>query len=107
MKALAAQSIGFMALALLAACASLPTGPSVAVIPGAGKSNEQFNSDNDECRQYAEYQTRAATRTGNGKSTQVAAGAAEETDGHVASESAAKYGPGNIQRVYDCLPKKK
>jgi uncharacterized protein YcfJ len=40
----------------LAGCASIPTGPSVAVMPGPGKPFDQFNSDNAICRQFAEQQ---------------------------------------------------
>jgi hypothetical protein len=39
--------------ALLAACASTPTGPSVMVLPGTGKSFDQFRFDDNECRQFA------------------------------------------------------
>jgi len=39
--------------ALLAGCANVPTGPSVAVMPGAGKSFEQFVADDHACRDYA------------------------------------------------------
>jgi hypothetical protein len=38
---------------LLAACVSIPTGPSVASFPGSGKSFDQFRGDDSECRQYA------------------------------------------------------
>jgi hypothetical protein len=41
------------ALLLLAACASVPTGPSVMVLPGSNKSFDQFRFDDYECRQYA------------------------------------------------------
>lgn len=34
-------------------CATLPTGPSVMVLPGAGKPFEQFQADDAECRQWA------------------------------------------------------
>jgi hypothetical protein len=40
-------------LLLLAACASTPTGPNVMVLPGSGKSFDQFRFDDYECRQYA------------------------------------------------------
>lgn len=43
-------------LLLLAGCASVPTGPSVMALPGAGKNFDQFRSDDAECRQYAQYQ---------------------------------------------------
>ena len=44
-------------LALLAAggCATLPTGPSVRVLPAPGKSFEQFQADDTVCRQWAEH----------------------------------------------------
>jgi hypothetical protein len=38
--------------ALLGGCASVPTGPSVMVLPGLGKSFEQFNADDAVCRQW-------------------------------------------------------
>lgn len=38
---------------LLAGCTSLPTGPSVMVLPGTGQSLEAFRSDDAWCRQYA------------------------------------------------------
>lgn len=41
----------------LAACVSLPEGPSVMVLPGSGMSFEQFRQDDALCRQYAEEQT--------------------------------------------------
>ena len=44
---------GGSALLLLAACASVPTGPSVMVLPGSNKSFDQFRFDDYECRQYA------------------------------------------------------
>ncbi len=41
------------AVAGLAACASVPTGPSMLVLPGTGRSFEQFRVDDAMCRQYA------------------------------------------------------
>lgn len=38
---------------LLGACATVPTGPSVMVLPGDGKSFEQFRADDADCRQFA------------------------------------------------------
>ena len=40
--------------AVLAGCATVPKGPSVAVMPGAGMSFEQFASDDATCRAYAD-----------------------------------------------------
>jgi hypothetical protein len=42
---------------LLTGCASVPTGPSVMVLPGAGKSFEHFQTDDLLCRQWAAHQT--------------------------------------------------
>jgi Glycine-zipper domain len=71
---------------LLSACASIPTGPNVMVLPGTGKGFDQFQADDAVCRQWAAQQTgttpeRAATRstvTGAavGTATGAAAGAA-------------------------------
>ena len=41
-----------MALAL-AACVSMPTGPAVMVLPGTGKSFDEFRFDDGSCRQFA------------------------------------------------------
>ena len=44
------------AASLAAACASpppLPTAPSILVLPGTGKSFDQFHSDDQECRGFA------------------------------------------------------
>jgi uncharacterized protein YcfJ len=37
-------------------CASIPTGPSVAVMPGPGKPFDQFNADNIICKEFARQQ---------------------------------------------------
>jgi hypothetical protein len=39
--------------ALLAACVTIPNGPSVTSLPGRGKSFEQFRAEDLDCRQYA------------------------------------------------------
>lgn len=54
---------------VLGACATVPTGPSVMVLPGAGTSFEQFNIDDAACRQWASGRTgttpgEAATSSG-------------------------------------------
>jgi outer membrane lipoprotein SlyB len=38
---------------LIAACTTMPSGPSVMVLPGTGKTFERFHADNFECRNYA------------------------------------------------------
>lgn len=41
---------------LLAACVSVPEGPSVMVLPGTGKNFDQFRADDFECKRYASLQ---------------------------------------------------
>src|SRR5947207_5947598 len=41
------------ALLVLGACVSLPSGPSILVLPGTGKSFDQFRFDETDCRGYA------------------------------------------------------
>jgi hypothetical protein len=43
-------------LVLVGACTTIPSGPSVMVLPGTGKNFDQFRADEYECRQYAGYQ---------------------------------------------------
>ena len=42
------------ATALLGACATVPTGPAVTVMPGTGKTFEAFQQDQAACQQYAQ-----------------------------------------------------
>jgi len=62
--------IGLLILVpMLGACATIPTGPSVMVLPGFGKSFEQFQGDDAICRQWASQQVgttpgQAATESG-------------------------------------------
>jgi hypothetical protein len=42
---------------LISACSTMPSGPSVLVLPGTGKSFEQFHNDDLMCRQLAHTQT--------------------------------------------------
>lgn len=44
------------AVVFLPACATMPTGPSVMVLPGSGKTFDQFRIDDALCRQYANQQ---------------------------------------------------
>jgi len=46
--------LSVMMLLLLTGCATVPTGPSVAVMPGVGKSFEQFVADDRTCRGFAD-----------------------------------------------------
>jgi hypothetical protein len=38
---------------ILGACTVMPTGPSMLVLPGTGRSMDNFRYDDNECRQYA------------------------------------------------------
>ena len=38
---------------VLGACVTVPSGPSVMVLPGTGKPFEQFQADDAACRQFA------------------------------------------------------
>jgi hypothetical protein len=49
----------------LSACTTVPTGPSVMVLPGTGKSFDQFRADDMDCRQYAQYQMGGQTSESN------------------------------------------
>jgi hypothetical protein len=40
-------------LALASGCTTMPTGPNVMVLPGSGKTFEQFRADDAACRYYA------------------------------------------------------
>lgn len=46
-------SCTLLMLPLLNACVSMPTGPSVMVLPGTGKNFDQFRYDDRYCRQYS------------------------------------------------------
>ena len=45
-----------LGMGLLSACVVVPTGPSVLVLPAAGKPLDLFQADEVGCRQYAQYQ---------------------------------------------------
>ena len=50
-----------MTIGILTACVNLPTGPSVMVLPGSGKTFDQFRQDDNECREYAYQQIEGNT----------------------------------------------
>lgn len=86
-------------LAVLAGCASTPSGPNVMVLPGTGKSFDQFRADDFECRQYAHLQSGGRTPDEAGSSAGVnsaavgavvgaAAGAAIGRSGHAMAAGA-------------------
>src|SRR5258706_2996357 len=59
MKPFKSTAIAGAAL-LLGACVSMPSGPSIMVLPGSGKSFDQFRADDYECRQFANVQVGGA-----------------------------------------------
>jgi hypothetical protein len=59
---------------LTSACVTVPTGPSVMVLPGTGKNFDQFQIDDATCRQWAAQQT--GTTTGEASTNSTVAGAA-------------------------------
>jgi hypothetical protein len=56
MKKPIGRIIASLAVLVFSGCATIPTGPSVQVLPGAGKSFEQFQADDAVCRQWAAQQ---------------------------------------------------
>jgi hypothetical protein len=92
-------ALGALGLIALAGCVSIPSGPSVMVLPGSGKSFDQFRADDYECRGYAHVQSggRAPSEVGNeagvntaavGAVVGAAAGAAIGGSGHAAAAGA-------------------
>ena len=59
--ALKACTLAMTAGLLVTACATIPTGPSVMVLPGSGKAFEQFQADDAVCRQWAAQQVGTTT----------------------------------------------
>jgi hypothetical protein len=58
---------------LLAGCATLPSGPSVMVLPGNGKSFEVFTYDDALCRQWASQQLGTSAQQANNAAVNSAA----------------------------------
>ena len=50
-----------LAVLTLGACTTPPSGPGVMVLPGTGKSFDQFRADDSDCRQFASAQIGGAT----------------------------------------------
>jgi hypothetical protein len=50
-----------LALLLVSACTTVPSGPGVMVLPGSNKTFDQFRADDFECRQFASAQVGGAT----------------------------------------------
>ncbi|HEX9024466.1 MAG TPA: glycine zipper family protein [Geobacteraceae bacterium] len=53
MKTRIGKLVSILALSALTGCATIPNGPSAQVLPGSGKSFEQFQTDDIVCRQWA------------------------------------------------------
>ena len=47
------KTVALLTLLTLSSCVTLPTGPSVMVLPGAGKTFEKFQAEDATCRQWA------------------------------------------------------
>jgi hypothetical protein len=62
---------------LVTGCATIPSGPSVMVLPGTGKNFDQFQIDDAVCRQWANQQT--GTTTGRASTGSAVTGAAVGT----------------------------
>lgn len=110
---------------LLTACVTVPTGPSVMVLPGSGKNFDQFQLDDYNCKQFAtaaiggSNAQQAATESGVrsaavGAAVGAAAGAlmgghegagtgagAGLAVGALAGTGAAQSSAGNLQQRYD------
>ena len=67
-----------LVMALVTGCATMPTGPTVAAMPGPGKPFEAFQADDGACRQYAGQQIGGASPSQTANQN-VAAGAAVGT----------------------------
>lgn len=64
------------ALALLAGCVTAPLGPTVAVMPGSGKSGEQYSADASSCQQTAQVAIAGPTQNAQGGAAATTAGSA-------------------------------
>ena len=90
------RSTPFLAVAaglLMTACATVPTGPSVMVLPGQGKNFDQFQADDSLCRQWALQQT--GTTTGNASAGSTVGGAVIGTAVGAAAGAALGAAAGN------------
>lgn len=53
--------VPLLGMLLLGGCVTMPSGPSVLVLPGSGKNFDQFRADDFDCRQYASMQAGGST----------------------------------------------
>ena len=64
------------ALALLAGCVTAPLGPTVAVMPGPGKTSAQYSADASNCQQMAQAAIAGPTQNAQGGAAVTTAGGA-------------------------------
>jgi hypothetical protein len=64
------------ALALLAGCVTAPLGPTVAVMPGPGKTSEQYSADAANCQQTSQAAIAGPTQNAQGGAAVTTAGGA-------------------------------
>ncbi len=91
------------ALLLLGGCVSMPSGPGVMVLPGTGKSFDQFRADDMECRQFAGNQVGGSTpdsaaEASGLKSAAVGAAAGAIIGGRSGAATGAGTGPDHRRR---------
>src|SRR3954463_16178728 len=80
----------------LAACASVPTSPGVMVLPGSGKSFDQFRFDDNECRQFASSQIGGATSDQAATDSGLKSAAAGAAIGALAGAAITRSGHGAV-----------
>lgn len=99
------RSITLLAVLVVSGCATMPTGPSVLVLPAAGKPLDQFQAEDLMCRQWAGQQigmtaqdaANQSTVSGAAVGTMIGAGAGAllgAASGHAASGAAIGAGSG-------------
>jgi hypothetical protein len=94
---------GLLASLLLVACTVLPEGPSAVVLPGTGKSLEQFRGDDLQCRADAQGQLGGASaqQAGVDSGVRSAAPGTGLLFGAVAGTGATDSSSYGMQRRYD------
>src|SRR5204863_421992 len=109
LMARSASIVSVAAGLLMTACATVPTGPSVMVLPANGKSFEQFQADDAVCRQWSLQQVGVTTKqalvgnTAGGAAIGTAVGAAAGAAIGAAAGSPAT-GAGRQSQVRFCTP---
>src|SRR5262245_47198819 len=89
--------LGAGALLVLAGCASVPpTTPNVMVLPGNGKSFDQFRFDDYECRQFASSQLGGATAEQAANDSSARSAAAGAVIGGLAGAAITRSGHGAV-----------